>query len=68
MPVMVTGTMIAAIGAGTFTMLGMNTTTALSTSWMVIWGVGSGLSANLPFTALQAALRSGGLFPLPKSY
>lgn len=57
MPVMALGTIVAAIGAGTLTLLDMNTTTALSTIWMIIWGIGSGLAANLPFTALQAALR-----------
>ena len=53
---MVAGTIIAAIGAGALTLLGMNTGTALSTIWMIVWGIGSGFGANLPFTALQAAL------------
>jgi hypothetical protein len=56
MPVMAAGTMIAAIGAGVLTLLDMHTTTALSTIWMIVWGIGSGIGANLPFTALQAAL------------
>ena len=57
MPVMVVGTIIAAIGSGTLTLLDPDTATAFSTVWMIIWGIGSGLAANLPFTALQAALR-----------
>jgi hypothetical protein len=58
MPVMLAGTMIAAIGAGIMILLDMHTSTGLSTTYMIVWGIGSGLGANLPFTALQAVLRS----------
>ncbi|KAF2806678.1 efflux pump antibiotic resistance protein [Mytilinidion resinicola] len=56
MPFMVAGSGIGAIGAGLLTMLDVDTGTALSTIYMLIWGAGAGIGANQPFTALQAAL------------
>jgi hypothetical protein len=52
MPYMVVGTAINIIGAGLFTILGLSTSTALSTSFLVDSGIGAGFGGNQPFTAL----------------
>jgi hypothetical protein len=56
MPYMVVGTAINIIGAGLFTTLGLSTSTALSTSFLVVSGIGAGSGGNQPSTALQAVL------------
>jgi hypothetical protein len=56
MPYMVVGTAISAVGAGLLITLGLNTSTAYSTAFMILAGIGAGIGGNQPFIALQAAL------------
>jgi hypothetical protein len=53
---MVVGTAISAVGAGLLITLGVNTSTAYSTAFMIIAGFGAGIGGNQPFIALQSAL------------
>jgi hypothetical protein len=55
---MTVGTMISAIGAGLLITLQVDSSTAYSTGFMFLFGMGAGIGANMPFTALQAAIRS----------
>ncbi|KAF2260652.1 MFS general substrate transporter [Lojkania enalia] len=56
MPYMAAGTVINAIGAGLMVTLNTSTTTALSTTFLLIVGTGAGIGGNQPFTAVQAVL------------
>jgi hypothetical protein len=56
MPYMIVGTAISAVAAGLLVTLGLNTSTAYSTTFMFLAGVGAGIGGNQPFIALQAAL------------
>lgn len=53
---MVVGTAMSAVAAGLLITLGLNTSTAYSTVFMFLAGVGAGIGGNQPFIALQAAL------------
>jgi hypothetical protein len=53
---MVVGTAMSAVAAGLLVTLGLNTSTAYSTAFMFLAGVGAGIGGNQPFIALQAAL------------
>jgi hypothetical protein len=61
MPYMVLGTMVSTIGAGLMTTLNSSTSTALSTAFMFIVGMGAGIGGNQPFTAVQAVLHEDDL-------
>jgi hypothetical protein len=56
MPYMVAGTIINTIGAGFMTTLEKSTSTAISTTFLFIVGMGAGIGGNQPFTAVQAVL------------
>ena len=54
---MVLGQIICIIGAGLLTRIGLNTSTKEWASYLVITGLGMGMSMQLPYTAVQVVLR-----------
>ncbi len=56
-PYMIVGQIICAIGAGLLTRLGLNTPAVKWVSYLVVTGFGMGMSMQLPYTAVQVALR-----------
>ena len=56
-PYMIVGQTICAIGAGLLTRLGLNTPTVDWAAYLVITGIGMGMSMQLPYTAVQVVLR-----------
>ncbi|EPE37172.1 MFS general substrate transporter [Glarea lozoyensis ATCC 20868] len=55
-PYMIGGTVIGSIGAGLLTTLDVDTPTANWAIYLFIFGVGAGMSLQLPYTAVQAVL------------
>ncbi len=53
---MIVGQAICTIGAGLVTRLDLGTSTLLWASYLVITGIGMGMSMQLPYTALQVIL------------
>ncbi|KAI1815752.1 major facilitator superfamily domain-containing protein [Poronia punctata] len=56
MPFMIVGTAIGLTGCGLFLLLGLETSRASWAVFLVICGVGTGISINLPYTLVQAVL------------
>ncbi len=54
---MVLGSILAVIGSGLLTRIALEIPTAQWAAYIVVTGVGIGLGVNLPYTALQLALR-----------
>lgn len=54
---MVTGVMIAIVGTTLLSRIGLETSTVQWAAFSVITGVGIGLGIQLPYTAIQVALR-----------
>ena len=54
---MITGQIVCIVGAGLVTRIGLNTPTVEWASYLVITGIGMGLSMQLPYTAVQVVLR-----------
>ncbi|KAI1312742.1 efflux pump antibiotic resistance protein [Xylaria venustula] len=55
-PFMILGTAFALVGSGLFLMLDLQTSTALWAIFLVVCGVGTGFSINLPYTIVQVVL------------
>lgn len=53
---MIIGTAIAVVGSGLLLLFGLETTAAQWASFLVICGLGTGFSINLPYTIIQAVL------------
>lgn len=58
-PYMIAGQTICVIGADLITRLDLTSTTVTWASYLVITGVGMGMSMQLPCTALQVVLKYG---------
>ena len=57
MPYMVSGMLICALGAGLVTRLDLSTPTAQWAAFLVIAGMGLGIAQQMPYAAVQIALR-----------
>lgn len=55
---MVLGQIICMVGSGLLTRLGINTSTAVWASFLVVAGIGIGMGMQVPYTAVQVVLRS----------
>lgn len=55
-PFMIIGTLVGTIGCGLFLMLDLSTSTTLWAVFLVVCGIGTGLSINLPYTIAQVIL------------
>lgn len=58
LPFIEAGAVLAAIGSGLITTLGMNSTTGEWAGFQILAGFGVGLGFQLPFAAVSVALRS----------
>lgn len=65
-PYMISGTIIAIIGAGLLITINTNTSTVQWATYMVINGLGTGIAQQLPYTALQVVLRYLNLVDITK--
>ena len=66
---MILGRTICVVGAGLIICLDLGPTTLLWASYLVVTGMGMGMSIQLPYTALQVVLRKvAQLSPLHKPF
>ncbi|KAH8759347.1 major facilitator superfamily domain-containing protein [Diaporthe sp. PMI_573] len=56
LPFIIFGTAVGMIGSGLFLMFSLSTPTALWAVFLVVCGVGTGISINIPYTIVQAVL------------
>ena len=54
---MILGVVLGAVGTGLLTTVGVETVTAAWAAYLVLTGIGIGIGIQLPYTALQVALR-----------
>jgi hypothetical protein len=54
---MIIGVIVAAIGTGLLTQIGVGTPTVQWAAFLVLAGLGTGAGIQLPYTALQVVLR-----------
>jgi hypothetical protein len=53
---MISGTAISVVGSGLITTLQMETATAKWAGFLIMCGLGTGMSINHPYTAVQAVV------------
>ncbi|KAI1205122.1 major facilitator superfamily domain-containing protein [Annulohypoxylon truncatum] len=58
-PYMIAGGIVCSVGAGLLTTVGLTTPTVKWAAYLVLTGLGLGMAAQLPYTALQAVLEPG---------
>ncbi|CRG89904.1 Putative HC-toxin efflux carrier TOXA [Talaromyces islandicus] len=57
-PYMIAGDIIASVGSGLLTTIGLTTPTVRWAAYLVLTGIGVGMASQLPYTALQVVLDS----------
>ncbi|RWA05749.1 hypothetical protein EKO27_g9359 [Xylaria grammica] len=55
-PYMVSGAIIASVGSGLLTTIGLDTPTVKWAAYLAVTGIGVGMASQLPYTALQVVL------------
>ncbi|KAI0411742.1 MFS multidrug transporter-like protein [Xylaria grammica] len=55
-PYMVAGAIVAAVGSGLLTTIGLDTPTVKWAAYLAVTGIGVGMASQLPYTALQVVL------------